>query len=297
MSEKLGDVAQRIAQGIRTSANEVYVLDIVSEDGDTVTAKSKILSREVELERAAVSLFLQGREIKSYQILPSGKVAIVPYNTKDGRARLIPESEYEARFPKALAYLTENRRYLEDRERGRMRGAEWYAYTRNQNIDLMLLSKVLVPDISDRASFALDERGDYAFTSGYGITLKESVAESPKYVLGLLNSKLLDYYLKQISTTLRGGFFRYFTQYIKRLPIRTIDFLHPEDADRHERMVGLVMRMLELHEQLAEAKIERERTVIGQQIAATDRPIDRLVYELYELTDEEITVVEEAALR
>ena len=55
--------------------------------------------------------------------------------------------------------------------------------------------------------------------------------------------------------------------------------------------------MLGLHERLAGARIERERTVIGHQISATDRQIDRLVYELYGLTDEEIGVVEEAAAR
>jgi hypothetical protein len=41
--------------------------------------------------------------------------------------------------------------------------------------------------------------------------------------LGLLNSRLLDFYLKQVSTTLRGGYFRYFTQFIEQLPIKRID--------------------------------------------------------------------------
>jgi hypothetical protein len=48
--------------------------------------------------------------------------------------------------------------------------------------------------------------------------------------------------------------------------------------------------MLALHERLAGAKIGREQTVIGAQISATDRQIDRLVYELYGLT-EEVAVV------
>ncbi len=61
--------------------------------------------------------------------------------------------------------------------------------------------------------------------------------------------------------------------------------------------MGLVGRMLELHEKLAEAKIERERTVIGHQISATDKQIDNLVYELYGLTDKEIQIVEEATAR
>lgn len=68
-------------------------------------------------------------------------------------------------------------------------------------------------------------------------------------------------------------------------------------SERYDQMVGLVERMLALHEKLAEAKIERERTVIGHQISATDKQIDNLVYELYGLTDEEIQIVEEATAR
>ena len=297
MPVRLKDAAQRIAQGIRTSANEVYVLDLVADDGEKIIAKSKILNRDVQLERDAVSLFLQGREIKPYRIQPSGKVVILPYDMGTKGAQLIPEARIKERFPQTFEYLRENKEYLEAREKGRHQGSSWYAYGRQQNIDLMLFTKILVPDIADRASFALDERGNYAFTSGYGITLKGSTKESPAYILALLNSKLLDFYLKSVSTTLRGGFFRYFTQYIEQLPIRTIDFSDPEDAARYEKMVGLVERLLELHEKLAEAKIERERTVIGHQISATDRQIDNLVYELYGLTEEEIKIVEEATTR
>ena len=52
-----------------------------------------------------------------------------------------------------------------------------------------------------------------------------------------------------------------------------------------------------MHERLAEARIERERTVIGHRISATDKQIDELVYELYGLTGEEIRIVEEATAR
>jgi hypothetical protein len=76
------------------------------------------------------------------------------------------------------------------------------------------------------------------------------------------------------------------------LPIRTIDFSNPNDVTRHDRVVGLVERMLSLHEMVAEAKIESERTILQHQIDATDRQIDQLVYELYGLTDEEIAIVE-----
>jgi hypothetical protein len=58
MPVKLGDMAERIAQGIRTSANEVYVLDLVAESGKLIVAHSKQLDQDVKLERKTVSLFL-----------------------------------------------------------------------------------------------------------------------------------------------------------------------------------------------------------------------------------------------
>jgi hypothetical protein len=57
-------------------------------------------------------------------------------------------------------------------------------------------------------------------------------------------------------------------------------------------MVSLVVRMLDLHKKLASEGAPHVRTVLQRQIEATDREIDRLVYELYGLTAEEIAVVE-----
>ncbi len=290
---KLADFAEHMAQGIRTSANEVYVLDFVCENENTITAHSKILDREVQLEKNAVSQFLQGREIKSYRILPSGKVVIIPYAIQNGRASLISEAEIQKQFPLLHSYLSENKDYLSSRERSRMRGANWYAYIYPKNLDLMRNSKILVPDIADRASFALDEDGKYTFTSGYGIILKPEVKESVKYILALLNSALLDFFMKSVSTTMRGGFFRYFTQFIGRLPIRSIDFSNPKEKATHDHIVQLVESMLTLYKQLSIADSTSQKEIVLRQINATGLEIDRLVYELYGLTEEEIEVVED----
>jgi hypothetical protein len=290
---KLADVAERMAQGIRTSANEVYVLALVHETANVIRARSTILDREVKIERKAVSLFLQGREIKPYSVQPSGKVVIVPYAIQDGRATLIPEEEIRARFPLLHAYLSENKPYLSNREKGRMQGSNWYAFIYPKNLDVMNGPKILVPDIADRASFALDEGGEYAFTSGYGITLRPEVKESPKYILALLNSTVLDYFLKRVSTTMRGGFFRYFTQFIGRLPIRSIDFAKPKDKAVHDQMVVLADSMLVLNRQLTTIDSVAQKDVIRRQINSINAEINRIVYNLYELTSEEIALVED----
>ena len=246
---RLRDVAERIAQGIRTSANPVYVLDVVSMNDSTVTAFSEQLQREVKLERKAVAPFLQGQDIRHYVLENCSKVVIMPYQIKAGRAELIAETQFRKKFPLAHDYLLQNKKVLEEREEGRFSGDEWYAYGRLQNVDLMLLPKVLVPDIANFASFAFDEAGEFAFASGYGITLKADAKESCAYLLGLLNSRLLDYYLKQVSTTMRGGYFRYFTQFIEQLPIKRIDPKNKREAKLEKEIVEGVEAIQAAHKQ------------------------------------------------
>jgi hypothetical protein len=59
-------------------------------------------------------------------------------------------------------------------------------------------------------------------------------------------------------------------------------------------MVSLVESMLALHKRIAAANTGHEKTALQRQIDAADRQIDQLVYELYGLTDDEISVVEGA---
>ncbi|HMG76608.1 MAG TPA: hypothetical protein VK582_24240 [Pyrinomonadaceae bacterium] len=60
-------------------------------------------------------------------------------------------------------------------------------------------------------------------------------------------------------------------------------------------MVQLVDQMLEAKQQLALARSERDQTFYESKCATLDRQIDTLVYELYDLTPEEIEIVEEGA--
>jgi hypothetical protein len=79
---------------------------------------------------------------------------------------------------------------------------------------------------------------------------------------------------------------------IKQLPIVAIDMSDRADAARHDRLVSLVEQMLDLHGQLSGVSTAHDRQLLRRQIETTDRQIDRLVYELYGLTDEEIAIVE-----
>ena len=69
-------------------------------------------------------------------------------------------------------------------------------------------------------------------------------------------------------------------------------FANPDEVIMHDQLVELVETMLALHKHLPEAKTDHEKTSIQRQIDATDGQIDKLVYTLYGLTDDEIAIVE-----
>jgi hypothetical protein len=79
---------------------------------------------------------------------------------------------------------------------------------------------------------------------------------------------------------------------LANLPIRSIDFSNLADKSRHDKLVALVDKMLGLMPKLRAATSDSEKAVLQNAVTATDRQIDQLVYELYNLTPEEIALVE-----
>lgn len=112
------------------------------------------------------------------------------------------------------------------------------------------------------------------------------------YLLGLLNSQVLDFVLHSIASTKQGGYFEYKPMYVQQLPIRTIDFDNSTDKANHDKIVQLVEQMIALNKQLAFEKAPQTKTVLQRRIDATDRQIDELVYKLYNLNDDEVKIIQ-----
>jgi len=213
---------------------------------------------------------------------------------KNSRTELISKEILKERYPLTWTYLLDNKAYLQNRESGKMQGVRWYAYSRSQALDVISLSKIFTPDIAAHSSFSLDETGKIFFTGGvaggYGILFLPEY--SSKYMLGLLNSQLLEWFIRQTATQMRGGYYSYESRFIRHLPIRTIDFDNPTDKANHEQMVQWVEQMLALNKQRAANNDPHTMKIIERRIAAIDKQIDQLVYRLYDLTKKEIEIVE-----
>jgi hypothetical protein len=154
--------------------------------------------------------------------------------------------------------------------------------------------KILIRKTGDRILATSDDSGIFPEQSLYFLFNNRSPLDF-KYLLGILNSAFATLYYQNRLITNRRSLAQLKKVHLDAIPIRTIDFTNPDDKAMHDKMVKLVDRMLDLHKALAAAKIPDEKTKIQRLITATDNQIDRLVYDLYGLTDEEVKIVEESA--
>ncbi len=151
--------------------------------------------------------------------------------------------------------------------------------------------KIVIAGMTKRLECALDYEGHYL--AGKSTTIVMSETCDLKYLVGLLNSKLVDYFYNSAfgGNKLSGGYLRIGPPQVKTIPIRMIDFDNPADVALHDKMVALVDTMLGLHKQLPDLTDEALR-IVNARIERTDRDIDELVYRLYGLSDDEVRVVE-----
>lgn len=295
MPVKLADISDRIFQGLVTGADDVFILKNVI-NGKFI---SKATGKEYQLESELLHPLCKGSvNIRRYHITELEKSILFPYELVNGKAILLSGKTLSTKYPKVWSYLNENRKILEGRENGKWKHEKWFALGRSQNLSEMEQKKILTPSIANYSSYTFDESDYFYFVGsggggggGYGITLKDQ-NQSYKFVLGLLNSKLLDFYLKSYSSRFSGGYYAFNRQYIEQLPIKSIDFSNKTEIAQHDHLVALVETMLALHKSLTAARLPDEKERLQRQIDSTDHQIDQLVYQLYDLTPAEIAIVE-----
>lgn len=297
MPVQLQHVTSRIFQGIKTSADKIYIVEQRETCGTQMKVYSPQTGGEHWLEAGLLHPLIKGGDSRSYHLRRTKRIILFPYaREEDERAELIAEEVLRSEYPLTWAYLEQNKDYLESRESGKMRHKKWYGYGRIQALDVMPLPKIFTPDLAVRPSFSLDETGEVFFTGGvaggYGLLVLPEY--SVRYILGLLNSKLLQWRHKQGATSMRGGWYSYEARFIRHLPIRTIDFSDPADKAQHDKMVKFVEQMLAAQKERANALTDRDIDYWQRRCDTLDRQIDELVYELYGLTDDEIALVEGA---
>jgi hypothetical protein len=294
MPVKLGGVAD-IFVGLQTSADDVFIMNLIEETSRTFRLKSKALGSEWTFEKGLLFPLVSGTDVNRYCDLPERQYILFPYKVDGALVELIDFEIISQKYPKTAAYLVENKRRLEEREKGKGGGPHWYGYIYLKNMSRQSIEKLCIPRLVDKLYATYDIEGNHFLDNVDvgGIALKQEYQKQGLlYLLGLLNSKLLRWYFPFVSAPFRGGWMSANRQFLSQLPIRIINLSNSTDKSHLDRMIKSVERMLALYRQLAATKTPDDKTHVQRQIDATDQQIDHLVYELYGLTDTEIQIVE-----
>jgi len=150
-------------------------------------------------------------------------------------------------------------------------------------------NKIIVAGMIKNFECFIDEKGEYL--AGKSTTIIERDKIDLKFILALLNSKLLTFIYKNIfnSLSLAGGYLRVGAPQIKELPI-----IVPPKKEV-DKISGLADKMLKLNKEIQKLDPimdEEEYNEIKEEIEKVDREIDERVFELYGLTEEEIKIIE-----
>lgn len=289
----LSKLCYKIYQGFVLTPTEVFPISILRKTKDYYLIKPiKADDNIYELEKEFIIPIIKSSNIFKYCFEQENYYAIFPYRyINERQIELVNENELQKKFPKTFYYLIQKQHYLKTREKGKWaKSKKWYEYSRKQNFECQRMSKILVPGLATKARYCLASSGHFIDQGSYGIILDSEFKYLEKYLLGVLNSRLLDYCLKSISGTLSGGYYSYQNKYLSLLPIKLL----PEKNELLNKIERFVDLQIELTNKTASVQFEFEKNTIQRQIDATDREIDRLVYELYGLTEEEIEIVESA---
>jgi type I restriction-modification system DNA methylase subunit len=275
------------------------LLDLPAEmnRGSSTGDDETFLIENTELEEEILRTPIFASDFSRYHFQPRNKWRVIfPYHVDEQMSRLIPEEELKFKSPKTYEYLCSHRKRLEERKQFK----QWYGFSAPRSLVQHNSAQIIVPLLANRGLFAflpLDEREQLCLmaSGGFTITISQSCSLDPKFVLGLLNSKLLFWRLQQASNVFRGGWITCTKQYFGELPIRTINFSDKADRARYDHTVALVEAMLEAKRKLQAARTDRDRNFYENKCAALDLQIDNLIYELYGLNDDEIKIVEGGA--
>jgi len=195
----LSQVFNGIMQGMRTGANQVFVIP---------AAESSALESDLLIP------FVTGEDIRRMRCNSERLKLLFPYRYNSFGEPVLLSGEELRRHPKTSAYLISKRQVL--MERALDKGVPWYAFGRSQNLTLPRTRKLLVREMMPRAEFAADLGGEVGFCSGYALVAEGMSRDDLLLWTAVLNTPTMEFALRHNGTQLHSGWFRLLKHHLKR---------------------------------------------------------------------------------
>lgn len=274
-----------ILNGLQTEANEIYILTPKVQSAKIMTLYSDKIQSDVQIEKEMLKPLLKGEDIKRfaiYQRIPH--YVIYPYVVDKEGQRRIEERELRKYYPLTSKYLSQFKKELiKLRTNFKTNPEYWHVLHRGRRIEWFQQTKIITPEITLGCNMTLDENKFFHNETAYSFLKKNSTTQDIKFFLAILNSKLLWFFVKNTGNILRGGFFRFKTQYLEPfcIPSPTLEI--------ETKFVNRIDEIFRIKKSLLNKSFDSDSQ---KKIIRIESEINQLVYQLYGLTEDEIKVVE-----
>ncbi len=155
--------------------------------------------------------------------------------------------------------------------------------------------KILIRETGKRITATYDNEQYYILSSLYSALLRMDLNYDIKYILGVINSNISQFFMKALCfDNSSGAFIKARIFHYQQLPIKSIDIKKSTEKSNHDEIVKQVDLLLKLNRELKEEKLQNKVEQIKQRIEHSEEKINSLIYELYNLTAEEIKIIEDS---
>ncbi|WP_143438258.1 TaqI-like C-terminal specificity domain-containing protein [Hydrocoleum sp. CS-953] len=243
--------------GIKTGFNQAFIVDRKTRD--------RLINKHPSSEEV-LKPFLRGKDVKRWVV-----------NNPDLWLIFTRRGIDINQYPAILNYLSQYKERLTPGIKGGRKAGSYQWYEIQDNIAYYKdfdTPKILYQEIATYQAFSWDTSGAYSNNKTF------LIPDSNLFLLALLNSKLVWFFLGYITSKLQGDAFAMQTPYVSQIPI-------PKPTDTQDACVT------EIVDKILEIKRKNPQTDTTE----LEREIDEIVYQLYGLTEEEIRIIEESVKR
>ena len=288
--KKINEVSEKLAQSTKQifqkdfSSNEFSSFDIFS-NAEQKRIVKKVEKNTIELE--SICDFCLG---------------ITPYDKYQGHtAAQIKNRIFHSTtkknntFKKLLEGGDVQRYFVEWGGNEYISYGDWLGAPREQRFfkSPRILIRQIISGKPGRIYAAYTEDELYNTQSVFNVVSKTNSLLNLKFILALINSSLLNFYHSdKFLDKSKNLFQKILIQNCKKLPIRKIDFKNKEEKEIYDEIIRLTDLLISLNQQLKGAKLQPKIQQLLQRIEDSEENINRLIYSLYELTPQEIKIIE-----
>lgn len=255
-----------LGQGMQTGANGVFgklsAADVVDHD----------LPPELLKPRARNS------DIDRFYIADSGEFLLYLEDVPSFLALPKPVQEY--------LRLPANEQKLRGRAAFKRGNCEWWQFTWPLHADLYDQPRLVCPYRTSHLRFALDESFSWLTLTDTTVAFKRAgVQEDIRYLLGLLNTRLLTYRFRGLAKLTGSDMWEAFDNSLRDLPIRRINFEDARERGTHDDIVRLVKDIEKATAEARDAIAASDRSMAARRTKALSDQLDEIALDLYGITD------------